>query len=66
MTLIEAIRDERDVKTVPTAELKATLNEFVTVKMWRGRYFAVKAEVQRRATYEWVKSDVFGHTFDGI
>lgn len=65
MTLIEAITDTRNVKEVPTEELKAQLEEMRKAKMWRGRYFAVDRELQDRATREWVKSDVFGHTFDG-
>ena len=65
MTLAEAIMDTRDVKTVPLAELKAQLAEFRAARLWQGRYFTVDREIQRRATQQWVREDVFGHTFDG-
>lgn len=64
MTLVEAIRDTRNVREIPTPELKQQLFAFVAAKFWRGRYVAVDRELRNRATREWVREDVFGHTFD--
>lgn len=66
MTILDAIRDRRPVKELPTSELRQQLDLFIAAKIWNGRYVAVSREVQNRTTREWMRQDVFGHTFDGV
>lgn len=65
MKLMEAISDTRNVREISTPELKQQLSAFVAAKFWQRRYFAINKELQSRVTAEWVREDVFGHTFDG-
>lgn len=64
MTFEQAMNDTRPVKDVPTGELKQQLELFTRYKTWGlARFFTVREEVQHRATWAWVKQDVFGDTF---
>lgn len=55
-----AVVPKPDVKSMSLADLRSELHELRARKCWNDRYFTVDREVQDRATWEWVKEDVFG------
>ena len=62
---IELLHDLRDINTLNKAEALAQLQVYRKYKIWAGRYYALNQRVQKLAVAQWVKEDVFGHTFTG-
>ena len=60
------LTDARDINTLTKAEALEQLQVYRRFKMWSSaRYYALDRHVQDLACHEWVKEDVFGHTFTG-
>ena len=60
------LADVRDVNTLTRTEATEQLQVYRRFKMWgAARYYALDTRVQSLATAEWVREDVFGHTFTG-
>jgi hypothetical protein len=65
MTMADIYDDKTPVRDRSTELLRAQLALFVQAKFWRGPYFEIERELHNRATWQWVREDVFGHTFTG-
>jgi hypothetical protein len=65
MTLQEVFNDKTPIAERSTQTLKTQLAVIRAAKCWRGDYYAIDREVQKRTTRQWVLEDVFGHTFSG-
>lgn len=57
------LKDKRDTKALSLADAREQLAVYCKYKIWAGRYFGLNARVQDLACRQWVKEDVFGHTF---
>jgi hypothetical protein len=65
MTWEQIFKIGENPKAHPKAELLTAMAEIKKAKFWRGPYFTILAELDARAASEWVREDVFGHTFTG-
>lgn len=62
---IKLLQDARAIDTLTLAEAREQLAVYRKYKIWAGRYYGLDRRVQTLACREWVKQDVFGHTFTG-
>ena len=63
MTLLDVLQDKREPRQISDKELNQMMQILRDNHCWRGPYFKLDSEQQRRAVRRWVREDVFGNTF---